>query len=67
MKTPVDRLDLLFTRPFYLFDEGAVISTAYGWKDGLAFVHELVGTDRGGDEPRALAIEQFAATPGPWD
>jgi hypothetical protein len=68
MKTPVDRLDLLFSRPFYLFDEGAVLSTAYEWEGGLAFIHELVGTERGGDEPRALAIEQFAPAPEPmWD
>jgi hypothetical protein len=68
MKTPVNRLDLLFSRPFYLFDEGAVISTAYEWEGRLAFVHELVGTESGGHEPRALAIEQFAPTPEPtWD
>ena len=65
MKTPVDRIDLLFSRPFYLFDEGAVLSTAYEWEGRLAFIHELVGTERGGDEPRALAIEQFAPTAGP--
>jgi hypothetical protein len=66
MRTPVDRLDLLFRRPFYLFDEGAVLSTAYEWQGRLAFVHELVGTQGGGDEPRALAIEQFGpeADPG---
>jgi hypothetical protein len=65
LKTPVDRLDLLFSRPYYLFDEGAVLSTAYEWEGGLAFIHELVGTERGGDEPRALAIEQFAPTADP--
>jgi len=59
MRTPVGRLDLLFSRPFFLFDEGAVLSTAHEWEGGLAFVHELVGTGAGGDEPRALAIEQF--------
>jgi hypothetical protein len=58
MQSPVDRLDLLFSRPFYLFDEGAVVSTAYDWDGRLAFIHELVGTE-GGDEPRALTIEQF--------
>ena len=68
MQTPVRRLDLLFSRPFYLFDEGAVVTTAYEWEDRLAFLHELVGTGAGGDEPRALAIEQFALTPDPaWD
>jgi hypothetical protein len=68
MKAPVDRLDLLFSRPFYLFDEGEVLSTAYQWEGRLAFVHELVGTAIGGSEPRALVIEQFAPTAGPtWD
>jgi hypothetical protein len=69
MRSPVGRLDLLFSRPFSLFDEGAVLSTAYEWEDGLAFVHELVGTGAGGDEPRprALAIEQFAAREPAWD
>jgi hypothetical protein len=70
MQTPVGRLDLLFRRPFYLCDEGAVLSTAYEWEGRMAFVHELVGTVAGGDEPRAraLAVEQFAPTPEPaWD
>ncbi len=68
MQAPVRRLDLLFRRPFYLFDEGAVLSTAYEWEGRLAFVHELVGTGGGGDEPRALAIEQFAPASEPaWD
>ncbi len=65
MRTPVGRLDLLFSRPFSLFDEGAVLSTAHEWEGGLAFVHELVGTGAGGDEPRALAIEQFDPAQGP--
>jgi hypothetical protein len=63
MQTPVGRLDLLMSRPFYLFDEGAVVSTAYEWKGRLAFVHEFVGTEGGGDEPQAVAIEQFASAP----
>jgi hypothetical protein len=68
MKTPIDRLDLLFSRPFYLFDEGAVLSSAYEWEGGLAFVNELVGTDRGVDEPRAIVIEQFTPTAEPaWN
>jgi len=68
MQTPVGRLDLLFSHPFYLFDEGAVLSSAYEWEGRLAFVHELVASGGGGDEPRALAIEQFALAPEPaWD
>jgi hypothetical protein len=65
MQTPVGCLDLLFSRPFHLFDEGAVLSTAYEWGGRLAFVHELVGIGAGGDEPRALAIEQFDRAPEP--
>ena len=57
---PMRRLDLLFNRPFFLFDEGAVISTAYAWGGRLAFVHELMGVEAG--EPRAIAVEQFDPT-----
>jgi hypothetical protein len=60
MQAPVRRLDLLFSRPFYLFDEGAVRSTAHEWEGGVAFVHEFVCGDE--PRPRAVAIEQFA-----WD
>src|SRR5262249_54028791 len=65
MRAPMARLDLLFTRPFSLFDGGAGRSTAYAWEGRLAFVHELAGSSAGGDDeprPRAVAIEQFA-----WD
>ena len=57
LSTPLRRLDLLFNRPFFLFDEGAVLSSAHEWQGCLVFVHELVGVE--GGEPRALAIEQF--------
>ena len=57
LSTPLRRLDLLFSRPFFLFDEGAVLSSAHKWRGRLVFVHELVGVE--GGEPRALAIEQF--------
>jgi hypothetical protein len=60
MLAPMARLDVLFSRPFYLFDEGAVRSTAYEWEGGIAFVHELAVP--GEPRPRAVAIEQF-----PWD
>jgi hypothetical protein len=56
--TPVRRLDLLFKRPFFLFDEGAVLSSAHRWDGKLVFIHELVGP--GEDRPRALVMEQFA-------
>jgi hypothetical protein len=56
---PLRRLDLLFNRPFFLFDEGAVVTSAHEWEGRLVFVHELVGG--GDDRPRALVIEQFAS------
>ncbi len=57
LSTPLRRLDLLFNRPFFLFDEGVVLSSAHEWQGRLVFVHELIGVE--GGEPRALAIEQF--------
>src|SRR5947209_4473154 len=65
LSTPLRRLDLLFNRPFFLFDEGAVLSSALKWQGRLVFVHELVGIE--GGEPRALAIEQFTLpSDGSW-
>ncbi len=58
LRTPVRRLDLLFNRPFFLFDEGAVRSSAYEWEGRLLFVHELVAS--GENQPRALVTEQFS-------
>ncbi|HEX2680752.1 MAG TPA: acyl-CoA thioesterase [Candidatus Dormibacteraeota bacterium] len=55
--TPLRRLDLLYNRPFFLFDEGMVSSTAYAWRERLVFIHELHGIERG--RPRAIAVEQF--------
>lgn len=65
MQAPLTRLDLLYQRPFYLFDEGAVLSTAYEWNDRLVFVHELFGAETGEQEPRAVAIEHFSTTAEP--
>lgn len=66
MRVPLVRLDVLFHRPYFLFDEGAVISTAYEWRDRLAFVHEYVDAgDEGAGRPRAVAIEQFPGGPPP--
>src|ERR1700694_3229002 len=55
LSTPLRRLDLLFNRPFFLFDEGAVLSSAHEWQGRLVFVHELVGFE--GGEARALAMQ----------
>jgi len=63
--TTVRRLDLLFNRPFFLFDQGVVVSSAHRWKGRLVFIHELKGIDD--DQARALAIEQFAAAGGSWN
>jgi len=60
MRVPLERLDVLFQRPYFLFDQGAVVSTAYEWCGRLAFLHEFV--DAGAEEagrPHAVAIEQF--------
>ena len=57
LRTPVRRLDLLFNRPFFLFDEGAVCSSAHEWNGRMVFIHELVGS--GENQPRALVTEQF--------
>jgi hypothetical protein len=58
LRTPVRRLDLLFNRPFFLFDEGAVRSSAHEWNGRMVFIHELVGS--GENQPRALVTEQFS-------
>ncbi len=58
LRTPVRRLDLLFNRPFFLFDQGAVRSSAHEWKGRMVFIHELVGS--GENQPRALVTEQFS-------
>ena len=61
----LSRLDLLFNRPFFLFDDGAVVSSAYEWEGRLVFIHELAGAGDG--HVRAVAIEQFARDGLIWD
>ena len=65
LATPVHRLDLLFSRPFFLFDQGTVASSAFEWRQGLVFIHELHGVE--GGQPRAVAIEQFTGAGPVWD
>lgn len=66
LRTPVRRLDLLFNRPFFLFDEGEVRSSAHQWEGRLVFIHELAGADD--ERPRALVAEQFSLPEGgSWD
>ena len=60
IRVPPERLDVLFQRPYFLFDEGTVVSTAYEWCGGLAFVHEFVDAGaEGAARPRAVALERF--------
>jgi acyl-CoA thioesterase FadM len=57
LTTQVRRIDLLFDRPFFLFDEGFVVSSAYESDGKLVFVHELAAAGDG--QARAIASEQF--------
>ncbi|TDD87830.1 hypothetical protein [Actinomadura rubrisoli] len=50
LSRPVRTLDVLLERPFYLFDEGRVVSSVWSDADGPTFVHEL----RSGDSERGL-------------
>lgn len=63
LRVPLERLDILFQRPFYLFDRGLVISSAHEWHGKLAFVHEFLGSGAMDSRPRAVAIEQFPGEP----
>jgi len=68
MRTPVGRLDLLFSRPVLpVRTRGAVLSTAHeGRAGGWLFVHELVGTGAGGGRaagPRDRAVSNPAQEP----
>jgi hypothetical protein len=59
VRLPVRAIRAIFTRPFYLFDEGLVLSLAYRWNDRLVFVHELVARTGSRDKPHAIALEEF--------
>jgi hypothetical protein len=61
--SPVQQLDLVFHRPFFLFDDAAVHTSAYDWQGCLVFIHDLVGTRE--DDPRATVIEQFNCADSP--
>jgi len=61
LASPVRQLDLVFNRPFFLFDEGAVVSSAFDWQDRLVFIHDLVTI--GDEDARATVIEQFEGPP----
>lgn len=57
LSLPVRELDLLYSRPFYLFDQGKVRTRAFRAPEGVVFVHELVKD--GLTDPHALVVERF--------
>ena len=57
LSLPLRELDLLFSKPFYLFDQGRARSRAFRAPEGVVFVHELV--KEGGNDPHALVVERF--------
>ncbi len=63
LRVPLERLDMVFQRPFYLFDRGVVVSSVHEWRGKLAFVHEFVGSGSMDGRPRTVAIEQFPSEP----
>lgn len=54
---PVREMDLLFSRPYYLFDQGKVRTRALRGPEGVVFVHELIKDDPA--DPHALVVERF--------
>jgi len=57
LSLPMRELDLLYSRPFYLFDQGRAKSRAFRSQEGVVFVHELV--KEGSTDPHALVVERF--------
>lgn len=57
LSLPVREMDMLFLRPFYLFDQGKVRTRAFRGPGGLTFIHELIKDDP--TEPHALVVERF--------
>ena len=58
LRLPIQGIDMMFTRPYYLFDRGVVCSQAYRWKNRLVFVHQLLADDKPADV-HAIAVERF--------
>jgi hypothetical protein len=57
LSLPLRELDLLYSRPFYLFDQGKVRTRAFRAPEGVVFIHELVKD--GLNDPHALVVERF--------
>jgi len=57
LSLPVREMDLLFSRPFYLFDQGKARTRAFRAPEGVVFVHELLRDDP--QDPHALVVERF--------
>ncbi len=57
LSLPLRELDLLYNRPFYLFDLGRARTRAFRAPEGVVFVHELLKSDP--SEPHALVVERF--------
>jgi len=57
LSLPVREVNLLFSRPFSLFDEGRVHTRAYKLPEGVVFIHDLTKSDP--SESHATVIERF--------
>lgn len=57
LAAPVREIDVSYARTYQFRDAGAVATTAYGWQDGLVFVHRLGMAD--GDGVHATVVERF--------
>jgi hypothetical protein len=57
LSLPVREMDLLFSRPFYLFDHGKARTRAFRAPEGVVFVHELIKDDP--QDPHSLVVERF--------
>ncbi|GII96771.1 hypothetical protein [Sinosporangium siamense] len=55
LRRPVRIVDVLLERPFYLFDRGVVVSSAWARAEGPVFVHEL----RSGRSRHGVVVEQW--------
>ncbi|HEY8209567.1 MAG TPA: hypothetical protein VIG99_18900 [Myxococcaceae bacterium] len=57
LSLPLRELDLLYSRPFYLFDQGRARTRAFRAPEGVVFVHELVKD--GTPDPHSVVVERF--------
>jgi acyl-CoA thioesterase FadM len=57
LSLPLQKVDLLFTRPVFLFDTVVVQTQAYAIDERLTFVHRLVGAE--GDVLHSTVVERL--------